>query len=65
VLTVFDAPPTRRHAGAVRLDGARGAGGERLLRRFPVPQLRLVLRPVDGSGVRGGTTYAARTTASR
>lgn len=25
--------------------------------RFPVSQMRLVLRPVDGSGVRGGTTY--------
>ncbi len=25
--------------------------------RFPVAQARLVLRPVDGSGVRGGTTY--------
>lgn len=25
--------------------------------RFPVPELRLVLRPVDGGGVRGGTTY--------
>ncbi len=27
--------------------------------RFPVPQVRLVLKPVPGSGVRGGTTYGS------
>ena len=27
--------------------------------RYPVPQVRLVLRPVDGEGVRGGTTYGS------
>jgi len=27
--------------------------------RFPVPQLRLLLKPVSGSGVRGGTTYGS------
>jgi hypothetical protein len=27
--------------------------------RFPVPQMRLVLKPADGSGVHGGTTYGS------
>ena len=58
VLTVFDGAAYR--AGPAQLCAwmARAAlAVSTYYGRFPVPQVRLVLRPVDGAGVRGGTTY--------
>jgi hypothetical protein len=58
VLTVFDgaayrAGPTQLCAWMARAALAVSA----YYGRFPVARVRLVLRPVDGTGVRGGKTY--------
>lgn len=60
VITVFDSSAYSVGAPALCAWMARAAlAVSGYYGRFPVPEVRLVLRPVDGGGVRGGTTYGS------